>query len=155
MRKQKISAPARDPAGASGWLPIAELAEVDLTSETDANPVEAALLPPGLGWRADSPGEQTIRLNFQQPHSLRRIRLVFQEVERERTQQFIVRALSESPSSWREIVRQQFNFSLAKATREIEEYEVDLPAVSRLELNIIPDLRGGDARASLAELRLA
>jgi len=40
-------------------------------------------------------------------------------------------------------------------TREFEDYAVDLAGVRALELRIVPDISGGDARASLAQLRLA
>jgi hypothetical protein len=48
----------------------------------------------------------------------------------------------------------QWNFSPSGSTRELEDYRVDLSGVTVLELHIVPDQRGGDARASLAELRL-
>ena len=57
--------------------------------------------------------------------------------------------------SYREIVRQQYNFSPPDMTRELEDYTVDLVAVTALELRIIPDIGGGDARASIARLRIA
>jgi hypothetical protein len=57
--------------------------------------------------------------------------------------------------SFQEIVRQQWNFSPHGATRDTEDHRVDLPAVTVLELSIIPDASGGNARASLAQLRLA
>jgi hypothetical protein len=52
-------------------------------------------------------------------------------------------------------VRQQYNFSPPETAREIEEYDVDLDAVTALELRIVPDISGGSALASLAQLRLA
>jgi len=55
----------------------------------------------------------------------------------------------------REIVRQQYNFSPATNTRELEDYTVNLDDVLILEINITPDISGGNARASLARLRLA
>ena len=56
--------------------------------------------------------------------------------------------------SYREILRQQFNFSPPGATREVEDYDVDLDRVTILELKIVPDISGGTARASLEQLRL-
>jgi hypothetical protein len=52
-------------------------------------------------------------------------------------------------------VRQQYNFSPPVMTREIEDYTVELVGVSVLELSIVPDISGGDARASVAQLRIA
>jgi len=40
-------------------------------------------------------------------------------------------------------------------TREFEDYTVNLAGVTALELRIIPDINGGDARASVAQLRIA
>jgi nuclear transport factor 2 (NTF2) superfamily protein len=57
--------------------------------------------------------------------------------------------------SYREIVRQQWNFNPQGAMFEKEDHLVDLPAVTSLELNIVPDVSGGNAIASLARLRVA
>jgi len=80
--------------------------------------------------------------------------LEFHEENMERTQQFVLRWSSNSGQSYQEIVRQQYNFSPPVTTSECEDYDVDLVGVTTLELNIIPDISGGPARASLAQLRL-
>ena len=41
------------------------------------------------------------------------------------------------------------------ATREVEDYVVNVHGVTVLELRIVPDISRGDARASLILLRLA
>ncbi len=56
---------------------------------------------------------------------------------------------------FREIVRQQWNFSPPTSTRESEEYRVELSEVTVLELTIVPDISGGAARASLKTLHLS
>jgi hypothetical protein len=56
---------------------------------------------------------------------------------------------------FREIVRQQWNFSPPNTTREVEEYRVELSGVNVLELIIVPDISGGVAHASLKSLRLS
>ena len=106
------------------------------------------------GWRAADPGTQTIRLIFDEPQNLRRIWLVFEDSENARTQEFVLRWSPDSGNSFREIVRQQWNFSPPDSVREVEDYVVELPAVTSLELIIVPDKSGGAARASLASLRL-
>jgi hypothetical protein len=139
-----------------GWLDLECLADVELTSEDPAHPIEPALLPMnGSGWRAAQAGEQTIRLVFTSPQEIRRIWLEFIEPLTERTQQFVLRWSADGGKSFREIVRQQWHFSPHGATHETEDYRVDLSDVSMIELNIIPDTSGSDARASLARLRLA
>ena len=57
--------------------------------------------------------------------------------------------------SCREIVRQQYNFTPPDNTCEIEDYEVDLVGLRVFEIIIFPDISGGCACASIAELRLA
>jgi hypothetical protein len=139
------------------WLHAEGFAEVEVTSEALAYPVEGALLPePSAGWRASCPGPQTIRLHFQPPQHLTRIWLSFFEAEMERTQEYTLRWSPDYGESFHEIVRQQWNFSPRGATCEIEDHYVELPAVAILELNIIPDIRiGTKAVASLAQWRLA
>ncbi len=138
------------------WLNIEELAEVEITSEDAAHPIEFALLPGhASGWCAAEPGKQTIRLVFTNPQQLRRIWLNFVETRTERTQEYDLRWSPDGGQSFREIVRQQWNFSPEGATSETEDIHVELPAVTVLELSIIPEISGGNALASLAQLRLA
>lgn len=160
MRKRLTDAastsPSIPPPLDENWLSLEPLAEVEITSEDPANPIEAALLPgTGAGWRAAAPGPQTIRLRFDRPQQIKRIRLLFTERETERTQEFALRSLAEGDTSFREILRQQWNFSPSDAPREVEDYRVDLPDVKAIELVITPDIGGGSARASLDEWRLA
>jgi len=131
---------------------------VEVTSEENGYPIESALLEAeSPGWRAANPGPQTIRLVFDEPQKLRRIWLAFEDSENERTQEFVLRWSPETGDSFpfREIVRQQWNFSSTGSAREIEDYAVELSEVMVLELIIVPDKSGGAARASLASLRLA
>jgi hypothetical protein len=95
---------------------------------------------------------QTIRLIFDRPQKLKRISLVFEEKETSRTQEFVLRWSPNLEGALREIVRQQWNFSPPHTTTEIEEYRVELPDVSVLELIITPDIAGGTNRASLKSL---
>ena len=156
MRKRIIGhGPREVPAAEPGWLDLDLLAQVEITSEDVDHPIESALIPgTGLGWRAAQPGEQTIRLRFDEPRSLRRIHLMFHEDEQERTQEFVLRWSPDGGQSYRKILRQQYNFSPPDAVREVEDYYVDLDGVTALELKIVPDISGGSARASLAQLRV-
>ncbi len=128
---------------------------VEVTSEENGYPIESALLEEeNRGWRAANAGPQTIRLIFDEPQRLRRIRLVFEDSENARTQEFVLR-WSRDGHSFREIVRQQWNFSPPGSVQEIEDYAVELSDVTVLELVIVPDKNCGAARASLVSLRLA
>jgi hypothetical protein len=157
MRKRLIGHGLREVAAVEpDWLNLEHLAQVEITSEDADYPIESALIPGmGSGWRAAQPGEQTIRLLFDAPLRLTRIHLVFHEAERERTQEFVLRWSSDGGQSYREIVRQQYNFSPPEAPREVQDYDVDLDGVTALELKIVPDISRGSARASLAQLRVA
>jgi hypothetical protein len=138
------------------WLDLEDLVRVELTSEDAEHPIESALIfDAGSGWRAQQYGKQTIRLLFDKPHRISRIHLMFQEDERARTQEFVLRWSPGPGTSNREILRQQYNFSPPAVNREIEDYVVDLNGLTMLELDITPDISGGDSRASLAQLRLA
>jgi hypothetical protein len=153
MQKRMVHASVAPPPGR--WLDVDMLADVELTSEEAAHPVEAALTSgDGSGWRASERGTQSIRLVFHNPQSLRRIRLRFDEADTERTQEFTLRWSPDGGRTFREVVRQQYTFSPAGSTSEVEDLKVDLVAVTALELTIIPDQRGG-SYASLAEWRLA
>ena len=137
------------------WLDLERLARVEVSSEDTEHPVEEALRIGGrAGWCAGASGPQTLRLYFEEPQRLQHIHVHFEERERVRTQEFVLR-WSADGKSFREIVRQQWNFSPSGSTSETESYAVPLPDVSVLELHIVPDTSGGDARASLAELRVA
>jgi hypothetical protein len=93
MRKRISSQPQRESRSANtDWLDLEALARVEVTSEDAAHPIESALLPVGAtGWRAESPGEQTVCLLFEAPQRLRRIRLLFREEKEARTQEFVLR----------------------------------------------------------------
>jgi hypothetical protein len=154
MQKRVVAAPAPQELSQGDWLDVAALAEVELTSEDAAYPIEAALTPGGqAGWRAGEPGSQSIRLLFHTPQRLRRIRLRFEEPDFERTQEFTLRWSPDGGRTFRDIVRQQYTFSPAGTTTEVEQFTVDLAQVTALELTIMPGLQG-QAYASLAEWRI-
>ena len=130
--------------------------QVDVTSEDTGHPIEAALIRDAdARWRARYPVRQMIRLRFDKPQKLSPIRLVFDEDELERTQEFVLRWSPDGGVSYWEIVRKQYSFSRPDNSRELEDYVVELDGLTILELDIIPDISGGGAVASLAQLRLA
>ena len=157
MRKSQITripqnAPLRDQA----WMDVDRIASVEISSEDSDYPIESALLlERQKGWRAANPGMQTIRLIFDEPQTLKRISLVFEDTENSRTQEFVLRWSPDIQYSSREIVRQQWNFSPPDSVRETEDYPVELSEVKVLELEIVPDKSGGEVRASLMSFRLA
>ena len=137
------------------WLELEQLAKVEVTSEDPNFPIESALASgEGPGWRAAEKGKQIIRIIFDKPRPLRRIRLEFSETEIERTQEFTLQWSAESGRPFRDIVRQQWSFSPHGSTSEVEDYQVDLDGVSVLELALRPDLTPGNAFATLAKWRV-
>src|SRR6059036_2059829 len=95
MRKRLITPiPLDVPPRNEGWLDLDRAASVEVTSEEKNYGIESALVSgEARGWRAASPGTQTIRLLFDQPQRLTRISLVFEETETERTQEFVLDGL--------------------------------------------------------------
>jgi hypothetical protein len=137
------------------WLDVGSRCSVEVTSEENGHPIEAALqAEKASGWRAAVPGKQIIRLIFDKPQKLQRICLVFEELEHSRTQEFVLRSRSEN-ADFQEIVRQQWNFSPTGSVREIEDYTVQLSEVKVLEIIVVPNKDANEARASLHCLRLA
>ena len=157
MRKRLIATASQDaPHLEEGWLDLESAATVEVTSEAKGHPVESALVSGEMrGWRAADSGSQTIRLIFDEPQKLTRISLVFEESETARTQEFVLRWSPDGGRSFREIVRQQWNFSSPNTIGEHEEYHVELSDVAVLELVIIPDISRGTACASLKRLRVS
>lgn len=138
------------------WLDIEKLATVEITSEDEHYPLEAALLPGAhaeVGWRAAAAGKQTIRLVFHSPQVIRRIQLRFRETTHDRTQEFVLQALEEG-QGLREFLRQQWTFSPGGATEEFEDYHVQPMEIRMLELVIIPDISGRPIQASLHRMRV-
>ena len=155
MRKRLIPEGSCDESTAEPrWLDLEQLAEAEISSEDDHFPIESALVPgKGSGWRAVHPGPQTIRLRFDRWQKVGRIELTFEEREVERTQEFVLR-WSPDGRSYRDLRRQQYTFSPKGATSEVETYEVELDGVKALELEIMPEIRGGAVRASLVRWRV-
>jgi hypothetical protein len=153
---RKIQIPQNAPLRDQAWIDVDRIASVQVSSEESDYPIESALLLEGKRlWRAANSGMQTIRMIFDEPQKLRRILLVFEDTENTRTQEFVLRWSPDIESSFREIVRQQWNFSPPDSVQETEDYAVELSEVKVLELIIIPDKSGGEVRASLMSLRLA
>jgi hypothetical protein len=158
MRKRVLDStpPPGDTTDNSEWLKVQDLADVEVTSEAEGYPVETVFnFGAGPGWRAASPGIQRIGLVFDQPQSIRRMHLQFNEPKVARTQEFTVRWAGRPDELLKEVVRQQWNFSPDGSTVESEDYAIDLKGVSILELTIDPDRGAGKALASLADWRLA
>lgn len=138
-----------------GWLDLEKLATVELSSEDALYPFENALHGgEGDGWKAGSPGPQVIRLNFDRPQPISRIHVQFCEDHLERSQEFAIFASSPAQDR-REVARQQWTFSPGGSTVETEDYRVNLPAVSTLELHIDPGRHDRQIFATIRSIAVA
>jgi hypothetical protein len=155
MQKRVIEREPVTGVSEADWLDLESQATAEITSEESNRPIELAFRGgQEVGWRAAAPGVQVIRLIFHQPRRISRIRLRFSEKSTERTQEFVLRWAPDRSQPFREIVRQQWNFSPQGSNIELEDYHVDLNAVGVLELTVNPDVAGRRAFASLDEFRI-
>jgi F5/8 type C domain len=133
------------------WLDLARCATFEVTSEDPTGPLENALTSDSTKWIAETPGEQILRIRFDQPQDIAKIRVLFEETATSRSQEFAIFWLPAGESAWREVVRQQFNFSPPNTTQEQETFHVPLKKAEGLELRIVPE-RSGGGLASLSQL---
>ena len=156
MRKKIISSSdhRQETLIEDNWLNIEKIAEVEITSENEHYPIESALIQgSSSGWVAGEEGIQIIRIVFNKPQNIQRVKLKFSELSIERTQEYALNWYAESGES-HEIVRQQWNFCPNGSAIEVENYHVNLANVSVLELIINPNISSSGI-ASLEELRVA
>lgn len=148
MKKEIVgSSPDNVPTLGQAWLDLEACANVRLTSEDSGSPFESVFREAATsGWMAAGPGVQTIWLNFVRPQTIRQIHLSFEATE-QRTQEFVLLWSSDGGASYRDIIRQQFNFS--PGLTEDECYSVNLTDATDLKLKITPDISGGASRATL------
>jgi hypothetical protein len=159
MRKSIVSPSAVAATPISDlWRDLERIARVEISSEDEQFPIEHALgRKETTGWRAAETGPQLIRLHFDEPLNIKRLRLHFVDKTAERSQEFAVYA--GSGTELKEVVRQQWSFSPQGSTEEIEDYTVNLSGITTLEIRIDPD-RSHDPKqsqnyASLQSLKLA
>jgi hypothetical protein len=159
MRKRIIDqshpAPtAREP----GELDLTAIATALVTSEAPDHPVENAFDGTagagGSRWLAAAPGEQTLILQFDAPQLIRRIHLEVQEHDAARTQELAVSVSSDGGRAYRELFRQEYNFSPPHTTCEREDWSTTAAGTTHLRLSIKPDKGGGPCRATVTSLRV-
>jgi hypothetical protein len=157
LRKQVLSRQASPPPRRVAEKDIAALATVSVTSEDPDHPIDNAFDdqrgPDGSRWIAEQPGEQTVIVAFDTPQTLHRLFLEINEPDVSRTQELTVSVSGDAGATYRELVRQEFNFSPPGTTRELEEWAI-AERVSHLRLVIKPDKGGGLSRATLTVLAL-
>lgn len=160
LRKQIIPFPS-GPTPSVSQPPVIDVprtATVLLTSESPAHPIEHAFDgnggPGGTRWVAGELGEQAIILVFDAPQTLHSVALEIEESEVARTQELQLALSEDGGQSYREVLRQEYNFNPAGATFEHEQWTVAMERVTHLRLVIKPDKGGQPCRATLTSLVL-
>jgi hypothetical protein len=156
LRKQILGASHITPAQRGAEKDVAALATVLVTSEDPYHPIDHVFDhrrgPGGSRWIAGSPGEQTVILAFDTPQTIRRLAVEIEEPDVSRTQELQVSVSHDGGRAYRELLRQEYNFSPPGTTFEREEWILRAEAISHLRLTIKPDKGGGPCRATLTSL---
>jgi hypothetical protein len=156
LRKQIIKGLPEAPATMPGQIDVAAVATVRVTSEDPEHPVNHAFDghrgPGGSRWVAGEPGDQTLILAFDAPQAIHRVALEVEETEVARTQELQLSVSTDGGRTYRELVRQEYNFSPPGTTFEREDWAVDSDAVSHIRLVIKPNKGGKPCRATITSL---
>ena len=146
------------PDAATGEIDIATVATVLVTSEAPYHPIDLAFDdhrgPGGTRWIAGELGEQTLTLAFDAPQTFTQILLEVEELELPRTQELHLSLSCDGRTTYRELLRQEFNFSPPGTTFEREKWTVSAQEVTHLRLVIKPDKGSKACRATLTSLVL-
>ena len=158
LRKQIIRGHADAAAPRPEEIDVAATATVLVTSEAADHPVDHAFDgqrgPGATRWVAGEPGEQALTLAFDASQALRGITLEVEEREVARRQELRVSVSADGGRTYRELRRQEYNFSPPGTTFEREDWAVREDGVTHLRLRITPDVGGAPCRATLVSLAL-
>lgn len=158
--RKRIVNPAYAPATEhdQAALDITAIATVIVTSEDPTHPIDNVFNnrhePKTSRWIAADIGEQCLILDFDHPQTIRQIALEIEEPEVQRSQELTISISSDGGRTYRELIRQEFNFSPSGTTWERETWSVSAERVSHLRLQIKPDKGGIPCRATLTSLML-
>ena len=158
LRKHIMKVPPSHSVPQPGDMDIAATATVQVTSEDSAHPIDHVFDhrrgPGGSRWVAAEPGEQTLLLVFDTPQTMHQIIVEVEELEVSRTQELQLSVSCDGGQSYRELRRQEYNFSPPGTTFEREDWAVLAEGVTHLQLWIKPDKGGKPCRATLTALVL-
>jgi hypothetical protein len=159
LRKRILDRPPAIPSRPPGEKDIAALATVSVTSEAADHPVDNvfddARGPGGSRWMAADPGEQMLLLAFDVPQAIRTISLEVEERDVSRTQELHLALSQDGGQTYREVVRQEYNFAPPGTTFEREQWSVNAHGVTHVQLVIRPDKSSRPCRATLTSFALA
>jgi hypothetical protein len=158
LRKHILGEQTPAPKFQPGEKDIAAVATVMVTSETANNPIDNAFdgqRGPGASrWVAGEPGDQTLVVAFDTPETLRQVCLEVEEPDVSRVQELQLAISCDGGATYRDLLRQEYNFSPSGATFEREEWAVGAEGVTHVRLLIRPDKGGKPCRATLTSLAL-
>jgi hypothetical protein len=158
LRKQILTTHQTMSGRGAAEKDIAAVATVLVSSEDPRHPIDHAFdgrRGPGASrWIAAESGEQTLILAFDTPQTIRKIRVEVEEPEISRTQEMAISISQDGGQTYRELLRQEYNFSPPGTTFEHEEWSIKSDAISHLQLRIKPDKGGKVGRATLTTLAL-
>jgi hypothetical protein len=140
-------------------ISISDEATVLVTSEICGHPIEHIFDdqhgPGSTKWIAGEAGDQSVIVAFDRPHSVRKVILEVEETEIDRTQEVTVAISHDWGQIYREVLRQEYNFSPPDTTFEREEWSLPAVGITNLWIWIRPD-KGNtlDCRATISSLML-
>jgi hypothetical protein len=139
-------------------IPVLSAATVLVSSEAEGYPLTNVFDdkrgPGAPQWMPAEPGDQKLIIAFHQPQTIRQITMEVEEREVSRTQEVQVSVSSDGGETYRELVRQEFNFSPEGTTWECEDWAVAESNVTHLKMVIKPDKGRTDLFAKLTSLVL-
>ena len=137
---------------------IAETATVLVTSELPDHPIDhmcdVQRGPGSTRWIAEQAGDQTVVLAFDTAQNINMVSLEIEETEVSRTQEVTLATSRDGGQTYRELLRQEFNFSPSGTTFEHEEWRLAAEGITNLRVWIRPDKGGKPCRASITSLVL-
>lgn len=155
LRKHVLTDLPVDRARKSDVKDIPALATVLVTSEAPDHPVDhlfdASDGPGGTRWIAATNGEQTLVLAFDAPQTVRAVGIEAEEPAATRTNVLIVSLSDDGGRTYRERIRQEFNFSPGTSF-EREEWSMPAEQVTHVRVVIQPDKGNAPHRATLTSL---
>jgi hypothetical protein len=146
----RVNEAARSLAGA---LDVASLAQVVVTTEDPAHPIENAFDgqhgPGATEWVAAGSGRQSVTVQFDAPRDIRAVTLEVEEATTTRTQEIELSVSTDAGASYEVVVRQEYTFSPPGTSFERETWAVPRQGVSHVRVTVRPDKGGGNSRARL------
>ena len=156
LRKQLIR--PMDSHVSRGGISIPDTATVHVTSERSDHPIDyicdGQYGPGSTRWIAEQPGDQTVVLAFDTAQDIQALTLEIEEKEMSRTQELTLSTSRDGGQTYREVLRQEFNFSPSGSTFEHEEWRLAAEGITNVRVWIRPDKGGKPCCASMTSLAL-